>query len=176
MPMTMEEFDAMEEHKDLPFMERQQLLRMYGLPLEVTRHVVVNDNGKVIKKTGVGRGVKIVQAEQEAAVDEAPDPPKYFNGKFRFMPVGECGVMANYLKFITAEYPRLFLKAVCATCHVELIRECRDDENPVDKIKVLGVASDHTRTTVNHAVYVLDEEMGLYLYRSPYRILSTCSK
>jgi len=174
MAMTLEEFDAMPGHMELPYDEREELKRMYGVPAEVMRVVQTSESGRIIRKRGVGRGTRIVHAEQETRVDEALPPMKYFGGQFKYMPIPECGVLVNYMKFIKAEYPMLKLSAVCATCQCELGRE--DLENYVGKTRVIGIASDHARTTVNHAVFVMDMETGMYLYQSPYRILATCSK
>jgi len=175
MPLTQEQFDAKFAGVEMTDIERSKKMRMYGIKPPVERVVELSASGRVVRKRGVGAaGIALVQAEQDARVDAAPNPPKYFGGQFRLMPVPECGVLAVYMKYITAEYPTLKLKAVCATCRCELAHE--DPENYIGKTKVLGIASDHTRSTVNHAVYVLDENTGMYLYKSPYRILATCSK
>ena len=55
MAMTLEEFDAMPGHMELPYDEREELKRMYGVPAEVMRVVQTSESGRIIRKRGVGQ-------------------------------------------------------------------------------------------------------------------------
>ena len=124
-----------------------------------------------IKNVGAGhvgrrRVETLIPDEDEGRVEEAPDPPRYFGGMFRFLPVTSCVTAME-----AAPGNRTYV-ARCLTCEQPLAYSLSRDEDgrPVRLPKrwVFGHASDHDRTKLNHAVIVQDAGSGAVVWMSDY--------
>jgi hypothetical protein len=109
----------------------------------------------------------------------APNPPKYFKGKYRFKPIPSC---VAHQEVCIAELGMYGYESYCLTCHAKLIEpelvsdaplaseDAEPELIPADAEHVFGAASDHARTYHNHAVVVIHAGTKLPLWMSAYDV------
>jgi hypothetical protein len=141
-------------------------------PIVPIREVELRADGKVKRAK-----LMIEHADpDEVYTGPRPSVVKYHGGAFRYKPVREVEQAWDESVKI---YGTHGYEAVCLTCQESLyISQFVLESGEVVQTtaaEVFGAASDHVRTTMNHAVIVRRADDRTELYESPYDILKTCS-
>ena len=180
-----EEFDVMAFLANIEPISEDEIAAKYGTAEEIEAMSQIE-----YRKPGRSKGRRAFtnwRSQQrhvamiEFAAERAPNPPKYFGGVYRYLPIDSCVEAMEATIAKLGSDGRQF-RTRCLTCQEEIetavlkignAEDGSEDEYVQSTSRMFGAASDHCREHMNHAVVVEHVASGLPLWMAPYSILKS---